>query len=164
MIFQILNLSVKELDIWRHFFQGVYKGTDILLIQDIKSKLALNLKFCFHSKILLVQLVSGYNKLIKQVRIIWAFRNKFERDYNYKLPYLKSDRDPLSALLYIELGVSLGGQELFRQLSFIDKDKNRKFDIVSIINPKVSALLQYLQVNEYLVYASDENLGVAVIH
>lgn len=163
VIFQILNSSVEELDTRRRFSPGVHKGPDVLLAQDIEYKLALNLKFCFHSRISSEQPIVGYNSLIRQVRIIWAFRNKAEGDYNRKLPYLKSDWVPPRAAPHIELGLHLGRQELFRQLPFIDDDEDRKFNVASI-NPNVSTLLEYLQVNKYLVCASDKNLGVAVIH
>jgi hypothetical protein len=125
--------------------------------------LSVGMKFMFHSKRNAELIKTAYEDFVRRAswRIYFAFQdldeqNSYDPEYEYPRP-IKGKVPILPD--YIRYGFDRGGKYVQRTVNQMPDEEPRQF---RSLNPGVKEISEYLSSHNYIVTATDKNLGIAV--
>ena len=155
--FLLLHSSVPYVDSLSTYRSEIFYGPGVNVPGDIAQQLALNGKFCLHSRKKLDLVPQAVVQLERSLRLRYFFKDKKGSKGLY-IPrfHVKTDWEPPSLDPRIEKAISHMKAALFRQVDALPQDSFLR-------NPETSSLREFLTRRKYLVKITDKNLGLAIV-
>ena len=142
---------------------SIHCGPNVNLPHEIEWDLSVGMKYLFHqprrSEMIRLAWTDFKRRFRWRVKFLLEGENRvYDPEYDVRPP---SKKDPPMLPLYIELALRRGGAYVDQSIARIPED-GLTDSLWAPLGPKVNAIRRFLIDNEYVVTATDKNLGVAV--